>query len=72
MSFIPKDARRRILERGLLAGYWSIGQFNGRLQSWMETTLPNWDFLDAHPEFTDMNHRDLESYYARKKHSPVI
>jgi hypothetical protein len=72
MSLLPKEARRRILERGLLSGLWSVGQFNSRLLPWMEATLPNWDFLDSHPQFTDMDHRDLEAFHSRHEHPPVI
>lgn len=70
MSLLPKEHRRRLLERGLLAGYWSISQFNRGLRPYMEPTLPDWDFLDAHPEFTDMEHRDLAAFHSREIHDP--
>lgn len=70
MTLIPTEQLRNLLQHGLLSGYWSIAQFNSGLSAHMETILPGWPFLDAHPEFTDMNHRDLEAYRNRTEHTP--
>jgi hypothetical protein len=50
---------REILERGLVTGLWSIGQFNKTAR---EPTLPSKEFLEAHPEFLDIDFRDMGAY----------
>jgi hypothetical protein len=72
MSLLPKEQLRRILHRGLLAGYWSVEQFNHDLPPHAEFTLPTWDFLDAHPRFADMFFRDLEAYRNRHNNDTPI
>ena len=60
---------RKILERGLETGKWSVSQFNrGHLP---HPILPSSEFLESHPQFIDMNHRDL-SAYKRANHRSVI
>lgn len=58
----PKELQK-ILERGLKAGLWSVFQFNA---PGCEPVLPSAEFLDEHPQFKDMNFRDLVSF--RKLH----
>jgi hypothetical protein len=72
MPLLPKEQLRRILQRGLLAGYWSVEQFNHDLPPYAEFTLPTWDFLDAHPRFADMFFRDLEAYRNRHNNDTPI
>ena len=57
--FTQKEARR-ILERGLLHGRWSVTSFNrGNAQS---PVLPSLGFLEQHPQFKDRHFRDLAAY----------
>jgi hypothetical protein len=72
MPLLPKEQLRRILQHGLLAGYWSVEQFNHDLPPHAEFTLPTWDFLDAHPRFADMFFRDLEAYRNRHDNDAPI
>jgi hypothetical protein len=53
---INKTELRSILQRGLLSGYWSVLQFN---RGGKEPVLPTKEFLKEHPEFKDMEFRDL-------------
>jgi hypothetical protein len=48
-----------ILERGLLTGKWSVFQFN---RGATDVVLPSREFLEQHPEFTDMQFRDLAAF----------
>jgi hypothetical protein len=66
---LPTDELRGILHRGLLAGFWSVEQFNRDLPPHAEVTLPTWDFLDAHPRFADMFFRDLDAYCSRQENT---
>jgi len=50
---------REILERGLVSGLWSINQFNKNAQ---DPTLPSKEFLESHPQFLDMNLRDMTAF----------
>lgn len=52
-----------ILERGLLTGKWSISQFNKTARN---PVLPRREFLEEHPQFLDMNLRDMDAF--RKTH----
>jgi len=64
--------RRNALQRGLLAGYWSVEQFNHDLPPNTELCLPTWDFLDAHPRFADMFFRDMEAFQKRTATDHVL
>lgn len=57
--------RRNVLQRGLLAGYWSVEDFNHDQPPNTPPCLPTWDFLDAHPRFADMFFRDMEAFRKR-------
>ena len=61
---INKAELQQILERGLVTGKWSVFQFNA---PGLEPILPGKDFLEQHPQFSDMNFRDLEAF--RKHHN---
>lgn len=52
----------RILERGLEGGLWSIAQFNSKSAN---PVLPSKEFLEGHPQFLDMNYRDMDAYYSK-------
>lgn len=54
---------RGILERGLATGKWSVMQFNKKAR---EVVLPSKEFLEQHPQFRDMDLRDMEAF--RKHH----
>lgn len=54
---------RGILERGLVTGKWSVLQFN---KSGRDVVLPTKEFLAQHPEFEDMEFRDMAAF--RKVH----
>lgn len=54
---------RGILERGLITGKWSVLQFN---KSGRDVVLPTKEFLAQHPEFEDMEFRDMAAF--RKVH----
>ena len=54
---------RGILERGLITGKWSVLQFN---KSGRDVVLPTREFLAQHPEFEDMEFRDMAAF--RKVH----
>lgn len=54
---------RGILERGLITGKWSVLQFN---KSGRDVVLPTKEFLAQHPEFEDMEFRDMAAF--RKMH----
>lgn len=58
---IDGNARQKVLERGLLGGYWSIDQFN-RTSKKGEPVLPTPGFLTEHPQFFDKSFRDMEAY----------
>lgn len=51
-----------VLEQGLEGGLWSISQFNAKA---VNPVLPSKEFLESHPEFLDMNHRDLTAFHSR-------
>ncbi len=72
MSLLPDDKLRRIMQCGLLNGYWSVAQFNREVPLNANFTLPTWDFLDAHPRFADMHFRDLEAYRSRHNDTPIL
>jgi hypothetical protein len=52
-----------ILERGLLTGKWSTLQFN---KTGWDVILPSPEFLAQHPQFQEMDFRDMEAF--RKIH----
>jgi hypothetical protein len=54
---------RGILERGLVTGKWSVLQFN---KSGRDVVLPTKEFLAQHPQFEDMEFRDMAAF--RKHH----
>ena len=66
---IDRSSLQGILERGLVTGKWSIAEFNRR-DYWSEIpaaldrpkVLPSSGFLKDHPQFLDMNFRDLPAY----------
>ena len=65
---IDRSQLQGILERGLVTGKWSIAEFNGR-SYWSEIPapakekiLPSPGFLKDHPQFLDMNHRDVSAF----------
>lgn len=66
---IDQSQLQAILERGLVTGKWSIAEFNRR-DYWSEIpaaldrakVLPSSGFLKDHPQFLDMNFRDLPAY----------
>ena len=67
-SLINESELQGILERGLVTGKWSIAQFN-RVDYWAEVPirhankiLPSAGFLKDHPQFLDMNFRDLPAF----------
>lgn len=53
----------RVLEGGLLKGLWSIRQFNGKND---RPHFPRLSFLQDHPEFRDLDYRDVEAFKARE------
>jgi hypothetical protein len=50
---------RGILERGLVTGKWSVLQFN---KSGRDVVLPTKEFLAQHPQFEDMEFRDMAAF----------
>ena len=66
---IDQSQLQGILERGLVTGKWSIAEFNRR-DYWSEIpaaldrpkVLPGSGFLKEHPQFLDLNFRDLPAY----------
>ena len=66
---IDQSQLQGILERGLVTGKWSIAELNQR-SYWSEIpasldlpkVLPSSGFLKDHPQFLDMNFRDLPAY----------
>jgi hypothetical protein len=54
---------RGILERGLVTGKWSVLQFN---KSGRDVVLPTKEFLAQHPQFENMEFRDMAAF--RKHH----
>lgn len=59
-QLISSVALQKILERGLVTGKWSIAQFNAGARG--EKVLPTAGFLKDHPQFLDMNFRDLPAF----------
>ena len=70
---IDQSQLQAILERGLVTGKWSIAEFNRR-DYWSEIpaaldrakVLPSSGFLKDHPQFLDMNFRDLPALQESK------
>ena len=54
---------QRILEQGLITGKWSVLQFN---KTGRDVVLPSRAFLQEHPEFEDMELRDMAAF--RRRH----
>lgn len=50
---------QRILEQGLITGKWSVLQFN---KTGRDVVLPSRAFLQEHPEFEDMELRDMAAF----------
>lgn len=69
-TLIDTDSLRKILQRGLVAGYWSISQFNKTSNE--RVVIPDWAFLDEHPQFTDMDYRDIAAFREHQTNSPII
>ena len=63
-----QDGVRRIIERGLLAGLWSV---NDVARGQLTPTLPSLEFLEANPQFRDRHFRDLAAY-ARRPQKPLF
>lgn len=53
----------RVLEGGLIKGLWSIRQFNGKND---RPHFPRLAFLQDHPEFRDLDYRDVDAFKARE------
>ena len=51
---------RRILEKGLLTGKWSVNDFNPA--GIRHPVLPSLEFLAEHPQFKDRHFRDLDAF----------
>lgn len=58
----PVADLQAVLTHGLLAGYWSVNQFNARQPPGAAPVIPTWAFLDQHPQFADSNFRDLDAF----------
>lgn len=50
---------RKILEKGLKSGLWSIIQFNASSDN---VVLPSGEFIEENPQFVDSSFRDLQAY----------
>ncbi len=66
---IDRASLQKIMERGLVTGKWSIAQFNRRDYRSLipppfskQQILPSAGFLKDHPQFLDMDFRDLPAY----------
>ena len=63
-----QEELRRIFERGLLHGLWSVNDIiRGNA---LNPVLPSLEFLEAHPQFKDRHFRDLAAYRRRQGHDP--
>ncbi len=62
-----RDEIRRIFERGLLAGLWSVHDIT---KGSLNPVLPSLEFLEAHPRFKDRYYRDLDTY-RRQRNQPT-
>lgn len=58
-QLFDRSAVQGILERGLLSGKWSVLQFN---KTGRDVVLPTKQFLVDHPEFQDMEFRDMAAF----------
>jgi hypothetical protein len=58
-QLFDRSAMQEILERGLLSGKWSVLQFN---KTGRDVVLPTKQFLLDHPEFQDMEFRDMVAF----------
>lgn len=58
-QLFDRSAVQGILERGLLSGKWSVLQFN---KTGRDVVLPTKQFLLDHPEFQDMEFRDMAAF----------
>lgn len=59
MTLIDKTELQKILEHGLLNGYWSIEQYNKTART---HTYPSVEFLHANPQFRVINFRDTDAF----------
>ena len=57
------NSLRKVLERGLIAGLWSVSDFN----TTGEPILPSIEFLAEHEQFRDYNFRDLRAFAERQQ-----
>ena len=63
---ISIDELRQIMQRGLLAGHWSVLQFN---KGGRDVVLPSKEFLEKHPQFQDVEFRDMAAYRKLYNHA---
>lgn len=61
-----RDEIRRILERGLLSGLWSV---NDITRGQLNPVLPSLEFLEANPRFKDRHYRDMGAYRKQRNQS---
>ena len=59
MQLTSHTELRRVLEQGLITGKWSVLQFN---KTGRDVVLPSRAFLQEHPEFEDMELRDMAAF----------
>ena len=58
-----RDEVRRIIERGLLNGLWSVNDIARGAQ--LNPVLPSLEFLEANPRFKDRHYRDFDAFHKR-------
>ena len=56
---------RKILERGLATGKWSVVEFNKKAKA---PVLPSKEFLEANPQFLDPTFRALKTFRSMGHH----
>lgn len=66
MSLLNPQELQRILEQGLLNGYWSTSQFNAGV---INPIYPSVEFLNANPRFRVITFRDDIAYARSSKHN---
>ena len=59
MTLIDPLTLQKILERGLLNGWWSVEDFNRQAT---RPTLPSVEFLYRHERFREYSFRDMTAY----------
>lgn len=68
-SLINERELQGILQRGLIGGCWSVRNFN---PPGHKPILPSPEFLEAHPQFEDMNFRDLEAFNKARQLNRIV